>query len=117
MDPTRLLRPWDSPGKNPGVGSHFLLKGSFPTQVSKPRLLLHRQAGSLSLPRGKVDGGGPGPLKPRLWVRGPRAAVCQGLERILQPPQPHVSSLCVFLLYIPRLLQEVWHPKTRSESL
>ena len=25
-DPTRLCRPWDSPGKNPGVGCHFLLQ-------------------------------------------------------------------------------------------
>ena len=25
--PTRLLRPWDSPGKNAGVGCHFLLQG------------------------------------------------------------------------------------------
>ena len=24
--PTRLLRPWDSPGKNAGVGCHFLLQ-------------------------------------------------------------------------------------------
>ena len=24
--PTRLHRPWDSPGKNTGVGSHFLLQ-------------------------------------------------------------------------------------------
>ena len=24
--PTRLLHPWDSPGKNPGVGCHFLLQ-------------------------------------------------------------------------------------------
>ena len=24
--PTRLSRPWDSPGKNPGVGCHFLLQ-------------------------------------------------------------------------------------------
>ena len=26
MQPTRLHRPWDSPGKNIGVGSHFLLQ-------------------------------------------------------------------------------------------
>ena len=26
--PTRLFRPWDSPGKNTGVGCHFLLQGS-----------------------------------------------------------------------------------------
>ena len=25
--PTRLPRPWDSPGKNTGVGCHFLLQG------------------------------------------------------------------------------------------
>ena len=24
--PTRLLHPWDSPGKNTGVGCHFLLQ-------------------------------------------------------------------------------------------
>ena len=26
MQPTRLLHPWDSPGKNTGVGCHFLLQ-------------------------------------------------------------------------------------------
>ena len=25
LQPTRLRRPWDSPGKNTGVGCHFLL--------------------------------------------------------------------------------------------
>ena len=29
---TRLLCPWDSPGKNIGVGCHSLLQGIFPTQ-------------------------------------------------------------------------------------
>ena len=28
--PTKLLCPWDSPGKNNGVGCHFLLQGLFP---------------------------------------------------------------------------------------
>ena len=32
--PTRLLRPWDFPGKGTGVGCHFLLQGIFPTQGS-----------------------------------------------------------------------------------
>ena len=27
QQPTRLPRPWDSPGKNTGVGCHFLLQG------------------------------------------------------------------------------------------
>ena len=26
QQPTRLLRPWDSPGKNTGMGCHFLLQ-------------------------------------------------------------------------------------------
>ena len=30
--PTRLLCPWNFPGKNIGVGYHFLLQGIFPTQ-------------------------------------------------------------------------------------
>ena len=30
--PTRLLCPWDSPGKNTGVHCHFLLQGILPTQ-------------------------------------------------------------------------------------
>ena len=32
LRPARLLCPWDSPGKNTGVGCHFLLRGIFPTQ-------------------------------------------------------------------------------------
>ena len=32
----RLLCPWDSPGKNTGVGSHSGLQGIFPTQGSNP---------------------------------------------------------------------------------
>ena len=31
-EPTRLLCPWDSPGKNTGVGCHALLQEIFPTQ-------------------------------------------------------------------------------------
>jgi len=33
----------DSPGKNSGVGYHFLLQGIFPTQGSKPGLPHWRQ--------------------------------------------------------------------------
>ena len=36
LQPTRLLCPWNSPVKNTGVGSHFLLLGIFPTQESNP---------------------------------------------------------------------------------
>ena len=36
----QLLCPWDFPGKNMGVGCHFLLQGIFPTQGANPCLLL-----------------------------------------------------------------------------
>ena len=51
--------PWDSPGKNTGVGSHFLLQGIFPNQGLNPCLLslVHWQAASLPLaPPGKPLG-------------------------------------------------------------
>ena len=41
--PTRLLCPWDSPGKNTGVGCHFLLWGIFPMQKLNSGLLDCRQ--------------------------------------------------------------------------
>ena len=41
--PARLLRPWDSPDKNTGVGGHFLLQGIFPTQGWNLCLLHCRQ--------------------------------------------------------------------------
>ena len=37
--PARLLCLWDFPGKNAGVGGHFLLQGIFLTQGSNPDLL------------------------------------------------------------------------------
>ena len=49
--PSRLFYPWNSPGKNTGVGCHSLPQGIFLTQGSNPRLfcLWHWQAGSLPL--------------------------------------------------------------------
>ena len=48
LKPARHLPPCDFPGKNTGVGCHFLLQGTFPMQGSNPSLL-HRQADSLCL--------------------------------------------------------------------
>ena len=45
-DPTdKLLCPWDFPGKNTGMGCHFLLQGSNPSLLC----LLHWRADSLPL--------------------------------------------------------------------
>ena len=39
VEPSRLLCPWDFPGKNTGVGCHFFLQGISQTQGSNPHLL------------------------------------------------------------------------------
>ena len=43
LQPTRLLCPWNSLGKNTAVGCHSLLQGIFPIQGSNPSLLHCRQ--------------------------------------------------------------------------
>ena len=43
LQPARLLCPWDSPGRNTGVGCHALLQGIFLTQELNQDLLHCRQ--------------------------------------------------------------------------
>ena len=43
LQPSRLLHPWNSPGKNTGVGCPSLLQGIFLTQGLNPGLLHCRQ--------------------------------------------------------------------------
>ena len=43
LQPTRLLCPWDFPGKDTGVGCYFLLQGIFPIQGLNMGLLHCRQ--------------------------------------------------------------------------
>ena len=46
MEPTRLLRPWNFPGKSTGVGCHFLLQRILPTRELAPtcsKILPHKQ--------------------------------------------------------------------------
>ena len=54
LQPARLLCPWDFPGKNIGVGSHFFLQRIVLTQGLNPSLLhlQHWQADSLPLRHG-----------------------------------------------------------------
>ena len=56
--PTRLSRPWDSPGKNTGVGCHFLLqcmKGKSEREVAQSCPTLHDPM-NCSLPGSSVHG-------------------------------------------------------------
>ena len=45
LQPARILCPWDFPGKNTGVGCHFLLQR---IKFASPEGLLHWQAGSFT---------------------------------------------------------------------
>ena len=44
LEPSRLLCPWNSPGKDTGVGCHALLQGIFLAQGLNLGLLLCRQS-------------------------------------------------------------------------
>ena len=88
----QLLCPWDSPGKNTGVGYHFLLQGIFLTQELNPCLLclLHWQAGSL-------------PLAP------PGKPVVSRCSHIFSNRPRFDSRLCIHLLYdIRQTTQPLW---------
>ena len=56
LQPTRLLCPWDFPGKNIGVGCHFPCQGIFLNKGLNPCLLhvLHWQASSLRLSQQRI---------------------------------------------------------------
>ena len=67
LQPARLLCPWNSPGKNSGLGSHSLLQGIFPRSLKlkglNPSLpncrwilyhLSHQEALSISYQSGKL---------------------------------------------------------------
>ena len=59
--PARLLCPWNSPGKNTGVGCHSLLQGIFPTQDGSHISCTPTLAGRLftTVPPGKpIEGRG-----------------------------------------------------------
>ena len=79
--PTRLPRPWDSPGKNTGVGCHFLLqctKVKRESEVAQSYLTLsdpwtaaYKAPPSMVFSRQEYWSGVPSP-SPRSWVNTPK---------------------------------------------
>ena len=53
LKPTRVLCPWNSPGKNTGVGSHSLLQRIFPDPGTEARSPALQVDSLLSDPPGK----------------------------------------------------------------
>ena len=73
LQPSRLLCPWDFPGKNSGVGCHFLLQGIFPTEdePAPPMSLALAGAFVTTEPPGKPSSWHPIPLAGFLsWLSG-----------------------------------------------
>ena len=105
LEPTKLLCLWNFPGKNAGVGCHFLPQGIFLTQESN-LCLLHWKAGSLPLSHqgcnpivsgGGADGNaeeGGGPAERRSAVRG--LSACTWPQPRTQHPRavrlPHAGT-------------------------
>ena len=105
--PARLPRPWDSPGKNTGVGCHFPLQcmevksesevtQSCPTLVT-PWTAAHQAPPSMGFSRQKYWSGVPlpSPIKP-LYTNKKRIK-----NIISRPSHPLTAQLCsIFLLAI-----------------
>ena len=53
--PTKLLRPWDSPGNNTGGGCYFLLQGDIPNPGIEPRSPALQADALTSEPPGKPE--------------------------------------------------------------
>ena len=98
-----LLCPWNSPGKNTGVGCHFLLQGIIRTQGLNPGLLclLHWQADSLPLRH--LGSPGPSRFSPvqlcvTLWIVACQASLSMGSSRqepwrrLPCPPSGHLPN-------------------------
>ena len=73
--PTRLPRPWDSPGKNTGVGCHFLLQCMKMKSLSRVRLFAtpwtaaHQAPPSMGFSRQKYWSGMPFPSLQELVLK------------------------------------------------
>ena len=99
QQPTRLLCPWDSPGKNTGVGCHFLLQCmkmksesevaqsrptlSDPTDCSPPGSPVHRVFQARVLEWGAID------LLHRSLTWPTR-----GIPMLLHPLYPYLTTRC-----------------------
>ena len=97
--------PWDSPGKNTGVGCHFLLQGIFPTQGLNPRLprLLRRRQILSHLTTGEAHLYGVG-LCTHTHTHLFRFFSRVGCDKILSILYEHCLDLSLFFLVLPQYL-------------
>ena len=87
LQPVRLLCPWDSPGKNTGVGFHFFLLGNLPHPGSNSCVLhlLDWQVDSLPLSH-------LGSTSPKMMIKTPLLThYTQCPKPCIRPPLTHAS--------------------------
>ena len=113
MDCSSLLCPWDSLGKNTGVGCHALLRGIFPTQELNPclLLLLEWQVGSLALAPPGIPFNSSRSLQNLSSIQeGPGESASSGLSQSLSPPVKDPFLTPNLDLSCPHLILPSYHP-------
>ena len=90
LQSTRLLCPWNSLGKNTGVGSCSLLHEFFPTQGSNLDLLHCRQILYHLEPPGKPQWSPWSTFNGKSLSTG---SVPKGFHKIRRKPEPHVAGI------------------------
>ena len=102
LQPTRLLHPWDSPGKNTGVGCHFLLQCLKVNSESEV-------AQSCPTPHDPMDCSPPGPMgfpRQEYWSRLLFPSLTRTLNYI-----PYVQETKVKTEHV-----NWWHGKHKKEQ-
>ena len=104
LQPTRPLCPWDSSGKNTGVGYHALLQGIFITQGSNPHVLCFLYWQASSLPQAP-------PGKPYRYTASPWIVTSTIIIRGVSTPVIHVypwySCTHAWEMEVPRVSYKV----------
>ena len=111
--PTRLPCPWDYPGKNTGVGCHFLLqcmKVKSEREVAQSCQTLSDPM-DYSLPGSSIHG----IFQARVLERGP---IAFSIKQVLNPGLPHFRQILYQLNHkgSPRILEWVAYPFSRGSS-
>ena len=96
------LCPWDSPGKNTGVGSHSLLQGIFPTQGSNLGLLHCRLALYCLSHQGDP--------KPKTQTKPPPSMFQSSSTQITFQPEPFPAGTRKFLTWSTSYISPVSAP-------
>ena len=115
--PTRLPHPWDSPGKNTGVGCHFLLqcmKVKSESEVAQSFLTLSNPM-DCSLPGSSVHGFS----RQEYWsgVPLPSATVKHRLSQITVLFMGSLSTLLVLIIWKISVMENISSPYAKMQEI